>query len=840
MSIISTNRTYGIYLDNGYAPPVTVANGISITDANPGGIALWGSRSWDIINDGSLYGAQTGISLPSGTVTNNGTIAGGNDAVVISGSGDVTNTGTISNTVSIAGGYQQISTAINNTGTITSAPDQMVGSNLVRYDAINIAGDTVDANIINSGTIDGDWSVLISGASVNVSLNNTGLIGGIVPFKVSATQDITANIVNTGTMQGGVEQELVLASSGTLNASVVNNGWIAWSTFDGTSGHVDLTNYGSMGFIQFRHGVDATVTEYGSINGVNFGSGGQLIVYPTATINRVAGGSGLTTLTVYPAATVGSVNGGSLYGGGPITLQLEAGALGTVGSISGVSGIELADDANWALSGTDTMTAGATIDLAKGGYLSIFDSLSVAGDFKMTGNGTLSGSVEIGSTTGGRAGPFIFQVDRGAAFTGSGTITGRVDDSGTIAADGYLNLRSGVVAGTGTLLIEDQSTMVVNGITADGVTVEFATGSNETLGTYSPVSCLIKGFAAGDTVSLYNGNWSFLSYAAGLLTLQNGTSTTSLHFDGSYSASQFVLSYVNSGTEITLQRPVKFDPKSDILFQNSANGQLALWQMNGATVTASGLLGSKPGSSWYAMGTGTFFGWTSDIVWQNGSGPVAIWAISGSTIVGGGLVASNPGPTWHIKATADFNGDDRTDVLFQNDNGSVAIWDMNGTSIIGGGLVSYNPGPTWHIKGTGDFYGDGHSDILWQNDNGQAAIWDMSGTAIVGAGIIASDPGPTWRIKGTGDFNGDGHTDILFQNNNGSVAIWEMNGTSIIGGGLIASDPGPTWHIKGTGDLNHDGYTDIIWQNDKRHGRAMGDGWHIDHRRRCHRQRSRL
>ena len=118
----------------------------------------------------------------------------------------------------------------------------------------------------------------------------------------------------------------------------------------------------------------------------------------------------------------------------------------------------------------------------------------------------------------------------------------------------------------------------------------------------------------------------------------------------------------------------------------------------------------------------------SDILWQNfASGQAAIWEMSGSNVIAGGVVSPNPGPSWKEIGTGDFNDDGLSDILWQNANGQAAIWDMNGTSIIGGGTVSANPGPSWKAIGTGDFNGDGHSDILWQNANGQAAIWDMNG-----------------------------------------------------------------------------------------------------------------
>ena len=252
-------------------------------------------------------------------------------------------------------------------------------------------------------------------------------------------------------------------------------------------------------------------------------------------------------------------------------------------------------------------------------------------------------------------------------------------------------------------------------------------------------------------------------------------------------------------------------PGANLLLQNTT-GSVAIWDMNGTTIAAGGLVGSNPGPTWHIKGTGNFFNdGNAALLLQNDDGSVALWDTSGTSVIGGGVV-TDPGPTWRIEGTGNFFGDGNTDIVLQNEDGSVALWDMSGTSVIGGGLVE-NPGPNWHIEGTGNFFGDGNTAILLQNDDGSVALWHMSGTNVIGGGLVAN-PGPTWHIEGTGDFFGDGNTDIVFQNNDGSVALWDMNGINVIGGGLVATNPGPAWHIGGTGDFFGDSHTDIVLQND--------------------------
>ena len=252
-------------------------------------------------------------------------------------------------------------------------------------------------------------------------------------------------------------------------------------------------------------------------------------------------------------------------------------------------------------------------------------------------------------------------------------------------------------------------------------------------------------------------------------------------------------------------------PDLNIMLQNTG-GQLALWQVNGSTLSAADLLGPNPGASWSEKGVGAFFtGDTSDILLQNANGQISIWEMDGNKLIGGGPVSSNPGPSWKAIGAGDFNDDGHSDILFQNTgSGQVSIWEMNGNTLIGGGAVSLNPGPAWKAIGTGDFNDDGHSDILFQNtSSGQISIWEMSGNKLIGGGPVSPNPGTAWKAIGTGDFNDDGHSDILFQNkSSGQVSIWEMDGNKLIGGGPVSPNPGPSWNAIGT-----DGGSDILFQN---------------------------
>jgi len=139
---------------------------------------------------------------------------------------------------------------------------------------------------------------------------------------------------------------------------------------------------------------------------------------------------------------------------------------------------------------------------------------------------------------------------------------------------------------------------------------------------------------------------------------------------------------------------------SDILWQNTGTGEVYIWEINGTKVIGGGSPGN-PGTSWHVIGTGDFNGdGKSDILLQNANGQAAIWLMNGAApITPMTLVGANPGPNWYATGTGDFNGDGYSDILWQNTtSGQVEIWEMTGTKVIGYGSPG-NPGTSWRAIG---------------------------------------------------------------------------------------------------------------------------------------------
>jgi FG-GAP-like repeat/Domain of unknown function (DUF5666)/FG-GAP repeat len=250
------------------------------------------------------------------------------------------------------------------------------------------------------------------------------------------------------------------------------------------------------------------------------------------------------------------------------------------------------------------------------------------------------------------------------------------------------------------------------------------------------------------------------------------------------------------------------DAKSDLVFRNSATGQISAWLMNGVASTSTGGL-VAPGN-WNVSHTADFNGdGKADILYRNDDGSVTLWIMNGLTLAGSaGLLG--PNPDWRVSHVGDFNGDGKADILWRNTNGAVTLWLMDGTTIASSiGLLGADPG--WSVSHVADFNGDGKADLLWRNTNGAVTMWLMNGTAIAStAGLLGADP--NWRVSHVADFDGDGKADLLWRNTNGAVTAWLMNGSTIAStAGLLGPDA--NWSVSHTGDFNADGKADLLWRN---------------------------
>ncbi|MEO6003572.1 MAG: FG-GAP-like repeat-containing protein [Opitutus sp.] len=370
------------------------------------------------------------------------------------------------------------------------------------------------------------------------------------------------------------------------------------------------------------------------------------------------------------------------------------------------------------------------------------------------------------------------------------------------------------VVGTGDFNADGQPDLIWQNTTSGDAYAWLMNGTALTssvfIGTNGPLWTIV---GVGDFNSDNRADLIWQNFSSGdcYVWLMNGTALSS---------SVFV---ANNGAQwqVTGSGDYNSDGKSDLIWTNTITGERVIWMMNGTAVGSSTSLGVTS-LDWSLGRAVTGGGQTaadfnsdtkSDLIWQNTSdGDSYIWLMNGTSLLSSVFLGNN-GIAWQIAASGDFNSDGKADLVWQNAlNGDRYIWLMNGTAVASSVFLG-TVAPDWDIAAIGDFNGDGKSDLVWQNTvNGDRYIWLMNGT-VVSSSIFLGNTGPDWQIAAVGDYNADGKSDLVWQNSaNGDCYVWLMNGTSLLSSVFLGTN-GTQWQIAGSGDFNADGKSDLIWQN---------------------------
>ncbi len=199
-----------------------------------------------------------------------------------------------------------------------------------------------------------------------------------------------------------------------------------------------------------------------------------------------------------------------------------------------------------------------------------------------------------------------------------------------------------------------------------------------------------------------------------------------------------------------------------------------------------------------------------DILWRNtATGDVLIWFMSGSQVLGASRVGS-AGLDWKIVATADFDGSGYSDILWENINdGRFAIWVMRGSTVIN---QYQHASPGYQYE---DLYNTGQANIIWRSvTNGEVFVWSSSGAPLTfnssaAVGVASLE----WNLVGTADLFGDGQQELIWRNrNSGQVVAWKLAGNLITSQAAIGS-ASLDWRIVGFGNLNGSSSQGILWRN---------------------------
>jgi hypothetical protein len=199
------------------------------------------------------------------------------------------------------------------------------------------------------------------------------------------------------------------------------------------------------------------------------------------------------------------------------------------------------------------------------------------------------------------------------------------------------------------------------------------------------------------------------------------------------------------------------DSKPDVVWQHRTEGWIEIWYMDGTNRIGS----TSPSISqiadplWQIVGVGDFNrDGKPDLAWQHtGDGALAVWQMNGATVTDTLSVVPDrvTDLLWKVVGVGDFNNDGTSDLLWRHHGtGEMGAWLMNGLSRIIHAPLSpiFVPDQGWKVGGVADVNGDGKTDLVWQHTNGSILIWYMNGTSRASTGTVPTIVPLGWQIVG--------------------------------------------------------------------------------------------
>jgi hypothetical protein len=517
-----------------------------------GSIYLRGTSLMEF-GSGSITGIAAGASLrlegPHVFVADSGnTAANGGLSALASNAGTLT---LLDSTLSLAGD-------LDNTGTLNFDADDGSGGS-----SVSIAGTLTDSGkvVIGNGNLSADTTVTVSGLDALGTLALTGSAAA------RATLDVTDAAPSTLTTKITLTRNALLEFGSSSFNSIAAGGSLA---LDGAAAIVaDSGNLNSSGALS---GLASVAGMLGLLDGATVGITGSLSNTGSLQIDAAGNSIGASSLSVSGtldnSASVIVGNGnlsaeskltvGALDNEGDATITVSAGTNGATAALTVQGNLlnagnfqvqpggfiaagTLDNEGFLGLSGNATAPTnfGVIGNATNAGAITIgaFAQLGIAGSFTDSGNIALAGTLDVAhGLTVTATGSILLQggsiidppavtIDAGASVVGNGSITGPIENDGTISASGGLLVVGGPITGAGQLTIGNTgASLEIGGATSESVSFGGFVGTMK-LDAPQGFTGAITGFAKGDAIDLAGiqatsavVNGSTLSVTAGAQT----------------------------------------------------------------------------------------------------------------------------------------------------------------------------------------------------------------------------------------------------------------------------------------------------------------------------------
>ncbi len=483
-----------------------------VNTSNPGTVGTPGTNDVAIIQVGQgLYGTLNVAALDLVQVT-------GVPALSITGSSTQVTAGS----VGIGNGFTLDTGAYLQAGTLDIDGDGTavtVQNNAYLYD---MAGQN---DVLTIGASSGNASLLVTRGGT-VGYDSSGSSGTLDLGGVS-------NSAATLTVSAGGYFESTLRS---LNLGAAS----------GATGILNVTGAGSQ-FIVNNQG-NTTIGDFGGLGGsaqgtVSVTAGGYTSLSSSDRLN-IGTSAGMAKILVSGANS--AVQAGPYVVIGVFGTNIEGEVIVQAGGEFDTETDAVLDNGTIAVSGANSLFTGRILAVNSGTAVNVSTGgLVHVADVRLAGKVTLaSGSVNARAN---------FDLYGGSQVAGYGTITGAtIANAGHIVASGGTLLVNGSITGTGAFGIAANAALVLEGSAMAHQTISFGAGAN-TLELADPagVAAHILDFATGDTIDLLGKTATSLAYAAGALTISNGTTLVAkLAVRGSYASANFKLASDGNGGSV--------------------------------------------------------------------------------------------------------------------------------------------------------------------------------------------------------------------------------------------------------------------------------------------------